>query len=128
MKKYSQITLKEMSDSGQALVLVCLVLGLILGGRGWLWAGAAFLVLNMACPRLFRPFAFVWLNLSHALGVVVSFIVMSLQFFLLVVPVGIVRRLMGRDAMALRKWRRDGESVFVERNHTYAPDDLKNPY
>lgn len=128
MKKYSSITTKEMSDSGQALALILLILALILGGRGWLWLAVIALVLNMASPRLFRWFAFLWLNFSHYLSAVVSRIVMAGMFFLLVLPIGYIRRRMGRDAMALRKWRQGDESVFVERNHTFVGDDLRHPY
>ncbi len=128
MKNYAGSTQKEMSDSGQALVLISLILFLFLEQRVWLWLALACLVLNMACPSLFRWWAFLWLNVSLLLGGVVSRIVMTLEFFLLVLPVGLVRRLMGRDAMALKQWRRGSESVFVERDHVYVAGDLENPY
>lgn len=128
MRKYSSISEKEMADSGQALVLLALILFLFLGGRGWVWAALAFLVLNMACPRLFHGFAFVWLNFSHCLGAVVSRVLLTAQFFLLVLPVGLFRRLLGKDSLALKKWRAGNESVFVVRDHRYEAKDLKNPY
>lgn len=128
MKKYANLTLKEMSDSGQALALICLILALFLGGRVWLWAALVVLILNMASPRLFKWFAFVWLNVSHYLGVVVSHVIMTLEFFLLVVPIGLVRRLMGKDSLLLKKWKRGDESVFVVRDHAYKAEDLRNPY
>lgn len=128
MKKYASITPKEMSDSGQALVLICLILFLIFGGRGWVWASVAALVLNMGWPRLFRWFAFLWLNFAHVLSGVVSRVIMTLEFFFLVLPIGLVRRAMGRDSLALKKWKRGSESVFVTRDHAYRADDLRNPY
>ncbi len=128
MVKYATLTKKEMSDSGQALVLICLILSLILGGRGWVVAALVFLILNMAWPVLFRPFAFVWLNFSHVLGSIVSRIILTLEFFLLVIPIGLIRRAMGKDTLALKKWKKGEESVFVARDHLYQPDDLKNPY
>lgn len=128
MKKYANLTVKEMSDSGQALVLICLIVSLFRGGRGWVWASLALLILNMASPRLFRPFAFVWLNFSHYLGIVVSHIILTLEFFLLVVPIGLIRRLMGKDSLALKKWKKGGDSVFTVRDHLYKADDLRNPY
>ena len=128
MKKYSGLTQKEMSGSGQALVLICLIVSLFAGSRGWVVAALVFLVLNMACPGLYKPFAFAWLNFSNALGAVVSRVVLALEFFLLVLPVGMVLRLIGRDAMAMKKWRQGKESVFVVRDHQYTADDLKNPY
>ena len=128
MKKYSGLTPKEMSDSGQALVLICLIVSLLAGSRGWLFAGLVCLIANMAWPKLYKPFAFVWLNFSHALGTVVSRVVLALEFYLLVLPVGLVMRLIGRDSMALGKWRQGQESVFIVRDRKYTADDLKNPY
>ena len=128
MKKYSTLTRKEMSDSGQALVLNFLIILLLTGNRLWLWTALVVLVLNMASPLLFRWFAFLWLNFSILAGGVVSKVIMTLEFFLLVLPVGLVRRAMGKDAMALRKWRRGDDSVFVVRDHMYKPEDFRNPY
>jgi hypothetical protein len=128
MKKYSTLTKNEMSDSGQALALICLVGLIFTENRVWLWATLIVLVLNMAKPSFFRWFAFLWLNFSHLIGGVVSRLIMTLEFFLLVLPVGIVRKAIGKDAMALRKWRQGDDSVFVAREHQYKPEDLQNPY
>ena len=117
-----------MSDAGQALVLICLALFLIAGGRFWVWAALVALVLNMASPKVFRGFAYLWWNFAHALGNVVSTIVLAVSFYLVVAPMAFLRRLIGRDPMALKKWRRGDESVFIERNHVYTADDLRNPY
>lgn len=128
MKRYGDITTKEMADSGQALVLLTLLCFLFLGGRGWVWAALAFLVLNMASPKIYHGFAFLWLNFSHCLGAVVSRVLLAAQFFLLVLPVGLIRRLLGKDSLALKKWRAGNDSVFVVRDHKYGAEDLKNPY
>jgi len=128
MKKYSKLTRQEMSDSGQALALVCLIALLLSANRLWLWAALAVLVLNMASPPLFRWFAFLWLNFSHLAGGLVSRVIMTLEFFLLVLPVGLVRRALGKDALALAKWRRGDASVFVVRDHLYTPEDFRDPY
>ena len=128
MKKYSTLTRKEMSDSGQALALICLIVLLLSAARLWLWAALAVLVLNMASPPLFRWFAFLWLNFSRLIGGLVSVAIMTLEFFLLVLPVGLVRRALGKDALALGKWRRGDASVFVVRNHLYKSEDFRNPF
>lgn len=128
MKKYSALTMKEMSDSGQALVLISLILTLFLGHRFWLWLAVVALILNMASPRIFRGWAWLWLNFAHVLGQIVSHVIMALEFYLLVLPVGLIRRAMGKDAMAMKKWRQGEASVFVERNHTFVADDLRKPY
>ena len=128
MKKYSALTKKEMSDSGQALALICLIAWFWSANGLWVGAALVVLVLNMASPPIFRWFAFLWLNFSQLAGGVVSRMIMTLEFFLLVLPVGAIRRALGKDALALRKWRQGGASVFVVRDHLYRPEDLRNPY
>lgn len=128
VKRYADLSEKDASGSGQALVLLCLVVSLFADNRGWAAAALVFLVLNMAYPRLFKLFALLWLNLSHLLGAIVSRIVLTLEFFLLVLPVGLLLRVFNHDAMMFKKWRRGSESVFSVREHTYVADDLRNPY
>jgi multisubunit Na+/H+ antiporter MnhG subunit len=69
-----------------------------------------------------------WFGLSHLLGAVVSRIILTLLFFLLVTPVGLVRRWVGADSLQLKKWKKDRGSVFVVREGTILPKDLENPY
>ena len=82
----------------------------------------------MTAPALYRPFAKLWFGLSHWLGTIVSKILLTLLFYGLVLPVGLVRRLMGKDAMQLRRWKQDQASVLHTRDHLFQPEDLDHPY
>jgi hypothetical protein len=86
------------------------------------------LVVAMTAPGLFRPAAVVWLGLAHVLGAVMSRVLLSLVFLLLVVPVGMVQRLAGRDRLRRKGFRAGSESVFAVRNHQFAAGDLEKPY
>jgi hypothetical protein len=115
-------------DTGMALVLACLLLGLFRERPGWFAAAAALLVLNMTVPALFKPAARVWLGLAHVLGSVMSRVLLTVVFCLVVTPMGLARRAMGRDSLRLRQFKKDDSSVFQVRDQAFTAKDLEHPY
>ena len=121
--------LNKAKDTGQALVLLFLIVFLATANRLWLFSALAVLVVNMTCPIVFGPAAVVWFGFAELLGAVVSRILLTLVFFFLVLPVGFLRSLTGSDPMRLKEWKRTpDDSVFVERKHLYRPEDIVTPY
>ena len=127
------ITKKQASDSGMALVLIALICFAVFRHNAvpwhdaWLWAAVAILVIDMISPIIFKPFAFVWFGFSRILGTFMSKIMLALVFFLVVFPMGLIRRILGKDTLRLRQFRKEKTSVFAERNHEYTAADLDNP-
>ncbi len=128
ISKKSPITKKQASDSGMALVLIALICLAVLKNNAFLWAAIAILVLDMICPVIFKPFAFLWFGLSRILGTFMSKIMLALVFFLVVFPMGLIRRILGKDSLKLHQFRKEKASVFAERNHEYTASDLDKPY
>ena len=122
------ITKKQASDSGMALVLIALICLAVLKNDYFLWAAIVLLVLDMICPVIFKPFAFLWFGLSRVLGTVMSKIMLAVVFFLVVFPMGMIRRILGKDSLRLHQFRKEKTSVFAERNHEYTAADLDKPY
>ena len=122
------ITKKQASDSGMALVLIALICFAVLRHDAWLWAAMAILVLDMICPVIFKPFAFIWFGFSRILGTFMSKILLAVVFFLIVFPMGMIRRILGKDTLRLHQFRREKTTVFAERNHEYTAADLDKPY
>lgn len=111
-----------------AMVLL-LLLALLKWGRGEILIAAVIVhVVNMIVPQVFRPAAIVWFGLAHALGAVASRVLMFLVFALVVTPIGLLRRALGKDSLRLRAFRAGDESVMVVRNHTFTAEDLEKPY
>ena len=119
---------EQCKDSGLALVLIALILSMVFSPHYLLPIGIGLLVVTMSVPTLFRPFARIWFGFSHALGTLVSKILLSLLFYGLVTPVGFIRRVLGKDSMQLKKWKRGKVSVFHDRDHLFTRQDLDNPY
>jgi energy-coupling factor transporter transmembrane protein EcfT len=122
------VTASQCKDSGMALVLLCLLLAVGTSSRNFLLLGIGLLIVTMTVPVLLKPFARLWFGLSHALGAVVSGILLTLLFFLMVTPLGLLRRILGKDSMQMKKWKQGESSVFQERDHLFSSEDLENPY
>ena len=122
------INKNQARDTGLALVLILLIIE-YLKRPGWLVIAAmAVLVLTMTWPAVFKPLARVWFGFSHFLGGIVSRIILSLVFFLIVTPVGLIRKALGADPMKRKQWKKNDGSVFVDREQRYKQKDIETPY
>ena len=82
-------------------------------------------VVNMIVPQVFRPVAVVWLGLSEKLGAMSSKVLLSIVYFCVVTPIGLLRRLAGKDSLKLRVFKASQESAMWERNHS-SPAEIWN--
>lgn len=115
-------------DTGMALTLICLIVGLVRGTSGWFALAAAVLVANMTAPMVFGPASKLWFGLSAVLGAVMSKVILTLVYFIVLTPVGLVRRAMGKDTLRLAAFKKGADSVFVTRSGPFTPADLKTPF
>ena len=126
--KRGRITKDQSRDTGMAMVLLLLLLAVSPKRHGYLIAAILLHVVNMIVPQIFRPIAVVWLGFSNLLGEVLPKVLLSIVFFLVVTPIGILRRLIGKDALKLRIFKGSQDSVMLERNHLFIGRDLERPY
>lgn len=123
-----RITKDQARDTGLAMVLLSLILGFFTDAAWFFKLALVLLVLTMIAPELYRPVAYVWLGLSHMLGTVVSRFLLTLVFFVIVLPVGLARRLLKKDSLHLKEFRRGSGTVMKVRDHVYVPSDIEKPY
>lgn len=124
----TRITRDQSRDTGMAMVLLLLLGQVTFRRDAFLLAALVLHVANMVAPQVFRPVAVVWLGASHVVGAIVSRVLLSIVYALVVTPVGILRRAAGKDALRLRAFRVSDESVMVPRNHRCTSADLEKPY
>jgi Saxitoxin biosynthesis operon protein SxtJ len=115
-------------DTGMAMVLLLLLVYIRTRRDGLLLGAIALHVVNMTAPRVYAPIAVVWLGFSHLLGAVMSKILLSILFFGLVTPIGLLRRLFRKDSLKLRAFKAGEESVMLVRNHRFVGSDIEKPY
>jgi len=119
---------KEHVDSGLALLLLTLLIGLWINPHDALiWAIAEVLLILIA-PVLIYPFTFLWLNLSDLLGKVMSKVLLTVIFIVMVCPVALIRKVLGKDTLRLKKFKKDAGSVFTDRNHEFTKTDFTASY
>lgn len=78
--------------------------------------GAALIIAGLFVPVAARAFHKGWMRLAVALGHVNSRVLLTLMYYLVFTPYGLVSRLVGRDPLRRRASR--GESYWVERKRT----------
>lgn len=84
--------------------------------------GALILLWSLVAPRSVRPLYRGWMRFGEGLGEVVSTVLLTLLYFLVVAPVGRVMRLTGTDPLDRRLAR--GEGTYWRRHAPAAgPDD-----
>jgi hypothetical protein len=121
-------TPEQARDTGMAMVLICLILGSWGKFPKFLPVSIVLLLITMVWPNAFRPLARLWFGLSHLMGNVVSRVILTILFFGLVTPIGVIRRWWGADALQLKKWKQGPDSVFIEREGAIQAKDLTQPY
>lgn len=85
---------------------VIALLPMLKGDEPRLWAlgvAAVFLLVALAAPRLLQPLNLVWFRIGLLLHAVVNPVVMSLIFWVTVVPMGLIMRAAGKDLLRLKR-------------------------
>jgi hypothetical protein len=127
-KTFRKISGKQCSEFGQVLVLICIFLALYLKDLHYVLPAFLILLMTILFPYFFYPLAVFWFGLSTILGKMSSFLLLSVLFIVLVVPVGLFRKMSGRDILKLKKFKKSRNSVMTERNHLFVEEDLVNTF
>lgn len=123
-----EITIDQARDTGQAMALLCLIILIFFKQASFAGIALIVLLINMLRPQVYKPLAKWWFALSNLLSRIVPRILLGVLFYVMVTPVGLIRRVLGKDPLQLRKWKKGRESVLRERNHTLSAKDIINPF
>jgi len=112
-----------------ALVASAILAGVfvLLWGLAMVWAivvlaaGAAILLCSLVWPRAARVVYIVLSAVGLPIGFVVSFILLAAFYFLLLTPIALLFRLIGRDPLH-RRFDRDRDSYWIVRKPTPSLD------
>ncbi len=113
-------------DTGLVFALISLFFA-FRGSRIGLIAAVVLIVVTMLFPSLLRPFAWLWFVTAKALGSVMQRVCFGLIFFLIVTPVGFLRRVLKGDARDLSRNAARATS-FVPLKGLMTPEDMVHPY
>lgn len=108
MAKKKQSESQRLRKFGIVMAVAFGILGALLLWRGREWAeyllyvGGAFLLVGLVAPKVLGPIERVWMKFAHLLGTVMTTIILTLTFFVVITPMGILLRLMGKDLLGMR--------------------------
>jgi hypothetical protein len=123
-----KISKKQATDTGMAMVLILLLIGFFTGNILYYKIAIPVLIINMVVPTFYKPVAVVWLGLSTLLGTVVSKVLLTVVYIVMVVPIGLLRRLIGKDSLHLKEFKKDEASVMKMRDYSFTAKDIERPY
>ena len=112
-------------------VLLCIAaLGFAWYYQNWKLVGGAIALLALALliPVVFRPLTYLWMVLGLLSQKLVSKLILILLYLFLVIPIGMIRKYLGKDTLNLKRFKKTRQSVFKLRNHQYEPNDLEYPF
>ncbi len=130
LKSYfsTSITKKQSSDTGMAMILMLLIIAVLTENNIYILISIPALIMNMTFPTFYYPVAIIWLGFSHLLGTIISKILLSIVFVLMVIPVGLIRRLLGKDSLKLTQFKKSSSSVMKKRNYSFISKDIQKPF
>jgi hypothetical protein len=96
-----------------------------------LWAAivaACFLGVSIAAPRLLNPLNRAWARLGLLMGRILSPVVMAVVYSIIIVPAGLLLRVLGRDPLRL-KWQPQAETYWIAREQPAPePDSMSRQF
>jgi hypothetical protein len=79
--------------------------------------GLPLVLLGTVAPNVLRPIYVLWMGLAVVMGHIVSTILLTLLFYLVVFPVGVAARLAGKDFLHM-KLAPEAKSYWIEKEKT----------
>jgi len=64
------------------------------------WPGVALITFGAAIPRGLKYLYIAWMSLALTLGFIMSYVILTLFFFVVVTPIALLARLLGKDFLA----------------------------
>lgn len=120
------MTEKWIRDTGLVAILLALYFAYH-GSHKALGIALLLTLITLLVPSLLRPLAYVWLKLTEVLGMVMPRVFFGLVFFVVVTPIGLIRRLLSGDPRA-KKHNTEDETALVAMKGLVTKEDLAHPY
>jgi hypothetical protein len=82
--------------------------------------------LSLLFPPIGERVASVWMSLTGIVGRLYTKVLLAIVYFLVLLPLALLRRLQHPDALQTRKPKI--HSLFKDRRHFYGPRDFEKPW
>lgn len=120
------ISKHQCRDFAIVAALVTAIIAATTDCHGALPTTIVLLLLAAIVPKIFHPMAWVWFKIARILEKGASAILLTMVYYFVVCPVGIVRRLTGKAPTHSKQ--DDTESYFRTEDKTYTSEDLTKQF
>ena len=88
-----------------------------------LLAGGILGSIALISPALLQWIHWAWMKLAEGMGYIMSRVVLTIIYFIFLVPISFVSKLFRKDSMQLKKGT---DSYYKDRNVTYTKESMEN--
>ena len=92
----------------------------------WLAGAGAWLAAALIYPKGLAPLYRLWMAFGHVLGWINARIILGLVFFVVVMPIGLIMRLFGKDFLSMRL--NPTGTYWIQRGTKITPQSLRNQF
>lgn len=122
--------MKENNSDGKGTILVIVtglvLLGLVFKNNALIWAGIVISIVSMLSVKIESLIIHAWMKLAFVLGWINSRILLTIIFYLFLVPLSLLKRLFSsQDPLKLKK---PENSLWIIRDHEYTKEDMEEPF
>ena len=90
-----------------------------------IWVGGVLILTGLFIPAFSRAIHWGWMKLSMILGAIMSRVILTVVFFLVILPLGFISRVFGKNDLIVDPAT---PSIFKERDHSFTKEDLEHPW
>ena len=114
---------KDLKNFGVAIGLVLMMIGVFLFVKEkdsfiyFLLIGLILIILGGIIPVVLKPIYKIWMIFAVIVGWIMTRVILSVLFFLIITTIGIFTRLIGKDFLSLKS--KNNESYWNIRNKEY---------
>ena len=121
----------EKSDLRNFGITISVILLIIAGFLFWkekesfqilLTFGVSFCILGIVIPFILKPIYWVWMIFATILGWIMTRVILSLLFYIIFTPIGLIPRFFGKQFLELR-WDKSKESYWNFRTNEHLQNE-----
>lgn len=116
-------TKAQNKDFGLVMTLAATVVAVVTVNWAWVYVALAVAAVTAVTPGVLTPLSWCWFGLARVLERVVTSVLLTAVYYLVVTPVGLLRRLTAKKDV-----REPSASTLRDADHLYDPTDFDRQF
>ena len=96
--------------------------------NGSIAVGGVILVLCLSTGMAMAPVYRLWMRFALILGAIMTAIILSVVFFLVITPIGLVRKMLGSKSDYVKKLDAGATTYWIDRTTPFKPGNMEKMY